>query len=81
MKSTIKKRKQPRTNKNMRENADGSQEVEQKGVKMSRKQRMEMKKRSRMNKLKQTKGELKQQLTAAQGSTKSMGKFDKKAHR
>ena len=52
MKSTIKKRKQPRTNKNMRENADGSQEVEQKGVKMSRKQRMEMKKRSRMNKLK-----------------------------
>ena len=48
---------------------------------MSRKQRMEIKRKQRVEKLKEVKGQIKGQLTAAQSSTKSMGKFDRKAHK
>lgn len=42
---------------------------------------MENKRKQRVEKLKEVKGQIKGQLTAAQSSTKSMGKFDKKAHK
>lgn len=38
------------------------------------------KRKARIDKLREVKGEIKTQLTAAQSSTKSMGKFDRKAH-
>ena len=38
------------------------------------------KRKQRIEKLREVKGEVKGQLTAAQSSTKSMGKFDRKAH-
>lgn len=39
------------------------------------------KKKERIGKLKEVKKEIKGHLSAAQNSTKSMGKFDKKAHK
>lgn len=49
--------------------------------KMTKKDRMELKKKQRVEKLREVKSNIKGQLTAAQSSTKSMGKFDRKAHK
>lgn len=42
---------------------------------------MEVKKKQRIEMLREKKGEIKEQLKVAQSSTKSMGKYDKKAHK
>lgn len=48
---------------------------------ITKKEKMTIKRKERVEKLKEVKGEIKTQLTAAQSSTKSMGKFDRKAHK
>ncbi len=47
---------------------------------MSKKERIESKRKFKIDKLKEHKSEIEQNLTAAQSSTKSVGRFDKKAH-
>lgn len=52
----------------------------EKKPKLSKKQRIEEKRRFKIEKLKESKVDVEHNLTAAQSSTKSVGRFDKKAH-
>jgi len=49
--------------------------------KLSKKQRIEEKRKFKIGKLRESKTEVEQNLTAAQSSTKSLGLFDRKAHK
>lgn len=51
-----------------------------KKVKLTKKQRIEERRKNKIGKLKESKTEVEQHLTAAQSSTKSVGRFDRKAH-
>jgi hypothetical protein len=56
------------------------EEEEPKKVKLTKKQRIEERRKNKIGKLKESKTEVEQHLTAAQSSTKSVGRFDRKAH-
>ena len=59
----------------MKEESEG-----EKKPKLSRKQRIQQRRKQKIENLKGKKKEVTQQLAVAQQSTQSMGKFDKKAH-
>lgn len=62
------------------EEAPKEEAPKEKKQKLSKKERIEEKRRFKMEKLKEAKTDVEQHLTAAQSSTKSVGRFDRKAH-
>lgn len=61
-------------------NPDTPDAPKEKKPKLSKKQRIEEKRKFKIDKLKESKVDVEHNLTAAQSSTKSVGRFDKKAH-
>lgn len=67
--------------KNERKQTKDNNEFEQKDKKrLNKKERIEQQRKHRVDILREKKTEIKNQLGVAQHSTKSMGKFDKKAY-